>query len=393
MAVLKSWVDINSGSDHAAGLERMADALQQRLQGLEGRLERIAVPPRSGPDGLRLQAGDALRLSFRREAPVQVLFSGHMDTVFGPEHPFQKWRDLGNGRTGGPGIADMKGGLFILVEAVRQFQQTDQTGAVGGEILITADEEVGSTSSLPLILEASRNNHIGLVFESALPGGELVSARMGTGTFQARAWGRAAHTGRDFQNGRNALVALADFALECHALNQSIPEAIVNVGRMVGGGPVNVVPEHAEIWLNIRIGRPETTAAILTALERIRQKILIRHPDVRIDLEGAFTRAPAVETPATRWLHELWNQGEAQLGLALSGKRSTGGSSDGNILSEAGMPYLDGVGIRGGSIHSSDEFALLDSIPEQIAKTVRFLENLAAHPECIQKPPLAGTHP
>jgi glutamate carboxypeptidase len=261
-------------------------------------------------------------------------------------------------------------------------------GSLGGEILITADEEIGSPGSRELLMEAAAWNHLGLVFESALPGGELVCRRKGTGTYRITAQGKSAHTGRDFAAGRNAVVGLAALMIECHKLNEAYPDAIVNVGRISGGGPVNVVPDQAEAWLNLRIGKRETLSQIQTALEQLVESAGRQWEGVHFKLEGEFARPPKEESPADAALHEVWNAAEASLGLPLSGKRETGGSSDGNVFSEAGLPHLDGIGIRGGAIHSPDEFALLDSIPEQINKVVAFLETVAENPERFNRPPV-----
>lgn len=386
---LQAWVNINSGTGHAEGLRLMADALSAVLAGLPGELERISLPPVTALDGSLLRTGDALRFRFNREAPVQVLFSGHMDTVYGKDHPFQSWREEEPGRVRGPGVADMKGGLFILIEAVSQFLGEPGSGALGGEILITSDEEIGSPGSRELLVEAAAGNHLGLVFESALPGGELVSRRKGTGVFRVTASGQSAHTGRDFAQGRNAIVALASFALECHQFNATYPDAIVNLGRLSGGGAVNVVPDQAEAWLNIRMGKTETVGQIEAALRDLLQKTEARWEGVRLGLSGGFSRPPKEESPADARLHALWNQAEGSLGLPGSGKRETGGSSDGNIFAQVGLPHLDGVGIRGGAIHSENEFALLDSIPAQIDKTVAFLKLLASQPGLLQEPPFS----
>jgi glutamate carboxypeptidase len=386
-ATLEHWVNINSGSHHPEGLRLMADALQEHLAELPGRLERIAFPEQEELDGSRIQPGEALRLRFNPDAPVRVLLSGHMDTVYDAGHAFQRLRHIDENRVTGPGVADMKGGLFIMISAVKRFLKTHHDGSLGGEILITADEEIGSPGSRDLLLEAAGWNHLGLVFESALPGGELVCQRKGTGTYRITAQGKPAHTGRDFGAGRNAVVGLADLMVECHQLNEAYPDAIVNVGRMGGGGPVNVVPDRAEAWLNLRAGKRETVPQITSALEGLIQQATAKWNGVSFTLKGEFARPPKEESPADAALHEIWNAAEASLNLPLSGKRETGGSSDGNIFSEAGLPHLDGIGIRGGAIHSPDEFALIDSIPEQINKVVAFLEAIEAKPEQFRMPP------
>jgi glutamate carboxypeptidase len=381
---LEHWVNINSGSGNPDGLQLMADALQEHLSDIPGTLERIPLPCHDNLDGSIQRPGDVLRLRFRPEAPVKVLFSGHMDTVYGPGHSFQRLQQLPDGRVNGPGVADMKGGLLIMIESVKRFLAEDKLGNLGGEILINADEEVGSRGSHALLEEAAHWNDLGLVFESALPGGELVRCRKGTGTFRVTATGKPAHTGRDFESGRSAVVAMSALALACHRLNEEIEDAIINVANFASPGPVNVVPDKAETWLNVRIGRPESAKVVKDAFARLIAETESTWEGVTFTIEGDILRAPKVETPGNAALHELWNGMEEQLGLPLSGKRDTGGSSDGNVLGEAGLPHLDGLGILGGSIHSPEEFAYPESMQTGIDKTVAFLHRLAAQPDCLK---------
>lgn len=375
-ATLEHWVNLNSGSFHPQGLARMADALQEHLALLPGEGERVSLPEQRLPDGTMFRPGDLLRRRFHPEAPVQVLFSGHMDTVYGPESPFQRLETLPDGRLRGPGVADMKGGLLIMLEAVRRFAETPEATFLGGEILITADEEIGSPASRPHIEEAAGRHHLGLVFESALPGGELVCQRKGTGLYRLSAKGRAAHTGRDFESGRNAAVAIADLVLEFHGLNESLPEAILNLTGLASPGPVNVVPADASALLNIRLGPGVTPDEVEAELRRKRDEVGGRRPGIELTIEGGINRPPREESAADARLHAYWNAAEKRRGLPLSGKRATGGSSDGNLLAAKGLPHLDGVGIRGGAIHSEEEFALAEGLPGQIEQTVEFLRLL-----------------
>lgn len=355
----------------------MAELVEEALRGIEGERERIDPAECQLMGGEVFSSGPILRVRFRPEAPVQVLFSGHMDTVYGLESGFQKLQILTDGRLHGPGVADMKGGLLVLIEAVKEFLKRDRQGRIGGEILITSDEEIGSPASHEEIILSAKRNHYGLVFESALPGGELVSARKGTGTFRITAHGKAAHTGRDYWNGRNAIAALASAIGQVHALNAPEEDCILNVGKISGGGAVNIVPDYAEAWINVRSGSIATARGMRTRLEEIIGLVEAEHAGVNLQLEGEFSRPPRVETETCARLHRLWNRAEQRIGLPTSGKRETGGSSDGNLLAEAGLPHLDGVGIRGGAIHSPDEFALAESIGEQIARTVAFLKELS----------------
>lgn len=374
IALLKDWCDINSGSLNKVGLDLMAEALCDALRGIPGRLERIPCKAYQDLDESWVQPGDCLCLHFNENAPIQVLLSGHMDTVFGPEDPFQKCHDEGTVLRG-PGVADMKGGLFILIAALKGFM-ADQPRRVGGKVLINADEEIGSIGSAHLLRSTAQRCHLGLVFESALPDGSLINQRKGTATIRLLASGIAAHTGRDFSKGRNALVAMADLATACHLLNREFPEALLNVGRFSSGGPVNVVPAAAEAWLNIRTDDPGSIQRLITAIEARIDAVRGRHPDIDFAMMTGATRLPRREAAADLRLREIWNKTEARLGLPVSGTRATGGTSDGNIFAEVQLPHLDGVGVLGGDIHSDNEFCLKESIPSRVTQTTAFLRAL-----------------
>lgn len=374
IALLKHWSEINSGSLNKEGLDRMADALSAALRSLPGRLERRPCAAYQDLDDTWIQPGDCLCLHFNEDAPIQVLLSGHMDTVFGPEHPFQKCHEEET-LLRGPGVADMKGGLFILIAALKAFL-IEGPSRIGGTVLINGDEEIGSIGSAELIRSTARRCHLGLVFESALPDGSLINQRKGTATIRLLSKGVAAHTGRDFSKGRNALIAMADLATACHRLNEEFPEALLNVGRFSSGGAVNVVPDAAEAWLNIRTDDAGSLQRLIDAVEARLDAVRERHRDIAFAMKSGATRLPRRETSADLRLRELWNRTEAAHGWPVSGTRATGGTSDGNILAEVHLPHLDGVGVRGGDIHSENEFCLKESIPVQIRKTTAFLRAL-----------------
>lgn len=378
---LKNWINTNSGSLNPAGLRQMADHLAAELVQLPGRLERIPSAPYKDLDGTTVHPGDSLYFHFNESASRHVLLSGHMDTVFGPEHTFQFWSE-DDTCLYGPGVADMKGGLFILMMAAKEFIASGPKH-IGLKILINGDEEIGSPGSSDLLKQAAESCQVGLVFESSLPDGALVHQRKGTATIRLNSHGQAAHTGRDFESGRNALVAMADLVAECHKLNEQFPGVLLNVGSFNSNGPVNVVPDWAEAWINIRTDEADTILQLNDAIEQIIKDVSRRHRDIVFEKETGAVRFAKQETATEKKLHQLWNTAERALGYDPVGKRATGGTSDGNIFAEAGLPHLDGVGVRGGHLHSEKEFCFKESIPDQISKTVAFLELLDREPSSI----------
>ncbi len=197
---------------------------------------------------LKLNGTDAvaLRLRVRPEAPVRILLGGHYDTVYGADHPFQRCTLLDAQTLRGPGVADMKGGLVVMLAALQAFEAAPESHRIGWEVLLGPDEEIGSSARAPRRGVAAARNHVGLVFEPARANGDLVSSRKGTGTFVVTCRGRAAHAGRDPAAGRNAILALAEFLPQADTLNRELPGVMLNVGNIRGGGAVNIVPDWAE---------------------------------------------------------------------------------------------------------------------------------------------------
>ena len=362
---VRTWAAINSGSRNLAGLAHVADTLAEAFSALPGALTlRDPAPVEAmAADGrlVALDHGRNLHLAVRPEAPVQLLFTGHMDTVFGLDHPFQDvfWRE--DGVLGGPGVADMKSGLAILLAALRA---VEAAGApqLGYEVVINSDEEVGSPGSAALIAAAARGKKAALTYEpSALPDGTLAGARPGSGNFSIRIEGRSAHAGRNPEEGRNALLAAADLALRLGALARD--GLSVNPAKIDGGGPNNVVPDHAVLRVNLRPRRPADQAAAQAALDVAIAAVAAQH-DVRIHAHGGFGRAPKPLDAGALALFDLVRRAGTDLGQTI-GWRDSGGVCDGNNIAACGVPVVDAMGARGGAIHSDQEFLIVDSLVER----------------------------
>jgi glutamate carboxypeptidase len=247
---------------------------------------------------------------------------------------------------------------------------------VGWEVLINPDEEIGSPGSAPLLIQAAKRNHLGLVFEPSLPDGNLVGARKGSGNFTVIARGKAAHAGRSPQLGRNAIDALARFIVGLESLDDAGGAITTNVGYVHGGGPVNVVPDLAECRFNVRVTTPDDQRAFEDGRKRLAEEIN-RIEGISLELHGRFTRPPKPLDAKTLKLLEQVAACGRDLGLSLQW-RPTGGACDGNNLAAAGLTTIDSLGVTGGDIHSSDEYILLDSLAERAKLTALLLMKLAA---------------
>jgi glutamate carboxypeptidase len=363
-----AWSAINSGSRNLPGLERMAATLADTFSALPGDLELIDASPVESVDlsgkTIALEHGQNLRVKVRPDAPVQLLFTGHMDTVFAVDHAFQQTKWLEDGVLNGPGVADMKGGIAVLLAALKAIEASDTAERLGYEVIINSDEEVGSLGSAPLIAEAARGKRAALTYEpSALPDGTLAGARPGSGNYSIVVHGRSAHAGRNPEDGRNALVAAADLALRLDGLKRD--GLTVNPARIDGGSPSNVVPDLAVLRVNLR---PRTPAIQSDAEREIEAAVaaVAAERDVRIDLHGGFGRPPKPMTPEMETLFGLVKEAGADLGQSI-GWQSTGGVCDGNNIAACRVPVVDTMGVRGGKIHSMEEFLITQSLGERAA--------------------------
>ncbi|MCD8483308.1 MAG: M20/M25/M40 family metallo-hydrolase [Verrucomicrobia bacterium] len=323
-ATLSHWADIASGTDYTQGVEAFADVLEQAFASLEVTVEREQPAPYASLEGDPVAVGPLLRVRVRPDAPVQILLLGHMDTVYGDGRKSKPCVLHPDGRLVGPGVADMKGGLLVMLESLRLLEKSSLRQRIGWQVLLTPDEETGSHASHAAILAAAREAHVGMVFESSLADGSLIRKRMGNGTFRVHVRGRAAHTGRDFAKGRNAVTAMARIVAAVDDLNGKFEDALFNPGRASGGGALNVVPDSATAWFSVRIG----SVAVQRELEFLLPKLFegFAGDGIEVEWRGGFTRPPAEASSANQALHQKFGDACRSLGLPAPGWRDTGGS-------------------------------------------------------------------
>lgn len=359
-----AWAPVNSGSRNLEGLERMAALLAGAFAPLgEVQVRDPAPATRMLPSGevVPLLHGRNLHLVVRPQAPTRVLLTGHYDTVFGADYPFQqvRWREAGV--LNGPGVADMKGGIAVMLAALGALERSPLASLLGYEVVLNADEEVSSPGSAPLLAECAARVDAGLTFEPALPDGTLAGDRPGSGNFAIHLAGRAAHAGREPEKGRNAIVAAADLALRLAAL--AAPDLKVNVARIDGGGPDNIVPDTAVVRVNLRPATRAAEARAVAALDAAIAGVAAAH-DVAGHRHGSFARPPKPLDANQLRLFSLVRDAGADLGLAI-GWTPAGGVCDGNNLAATGLAVVDTMGVRGGAIHSAEEYLLVESLAER----------------------------
>jgi glutamate carboxypeptidase len=373
-----AWSAINSGTGNLAGLAETATTLADAFSALPGKLALLEADPVESvaTDGAvsTIARGRNLHLTVRPQAPLQVLLTGHMDTVYAADHAFQTSRTLADGTINGPGVADMKGGLAIMLAALQGVEASPLAPRIGYEVVINSDEETGSHGSAALLVRAAQGKIAALTYEPATtPDGVLAGSRPGSGNFSIVVTGRSAHAGRNPEDGRNAILAAADLALRLG--RAAGPGLSVNPARIDGGGPNNVVPDHAILRVNLRPTTPADQARAETLIDAAIGDVMAAH-DVAIHLHGGFARPPKPLDPAAERLFALVRDCGAALGQPISW-RPSGGVCDGNNIAACGVPVVDTMGARGGAIHSPDEFLIPASLPERARLSALVLLTLA----------------
>lgn len=386
MHLTEKWARINSASDNSNGLQTMLKVLSEDFKALNGRQTTLSFPPRkaAGEKGrIKEQCfGQALSIKKRPEAPVQIFFGGHMDTVYPLGSPGQEVvRE--NDRLKGPGTADMKGGLVILLKALEALERSPEADSVGWEILINADEEIGSPGSKSYLIEAAKSKHAGLLFEPSLPDGSFIDKRKGSANFTLIVRGRAAHSGRDFHSGRNAIYALADLIRKTENITDGGRGITVNVGYVEGGGPVNIVPDVAVCKINIRAPTPEDMRDAHEKITEIANSAKSRD-GISCTLFEDSSRLPKLFDEKNKKLFRHYEQCCKRLGIPFH-LRESGGACDGNILSAAGLPVIDSLGARGDKIHTPEEYILSESLVERARLTALFLLEVASGNIVLQR--------
>ena len=378
LARTERWSAINSGTGNLAGLARQAEELAEAFSALSGEIELREPAPVTAmsADGREIEQahGRHLVLRVRPQAEKRFLLTGHMDTVYPADHPFQQGRWLDADTYNAPGAADMKGGLAVILHALLAYERSSAARVVGYDVMINSDEETGSLSSGALIAELARGKAAALTYEpSALPDGTLAHARGGSGNYSVVVTGRSAHAGRNPQEGRNAIVAAAALALELKALEHA--DITINPARIEGGSANNVVPDHAVLRFNIRPKTAEAATAFEQDLRALLRNIEADQ-QVATRLHGGISRLPKPVDARAQKLFDLVADTSAALGRPL-GWQASGGVCDGNNIAACGVPVVDTMGVRGGAIHSPDEYLIVSSLAERAALSAVVLHRLA----------------
>jgi glutamate carboxypeptidase len=359
-------VEQESMSREAQALNRIAENLGERFALTGGAVDLFSDAAR----------GTTLRARFNCSADSaqhhkRLLIVGHLDTVWPigtlAVRPFKVEGD----RAFGPGIFDMKAGVMLAAFATRALAELGRSTRRNVTLLMTCDEETGSTFSRELIEEEARGAHAALVLEPPIPGGTVKTGRKGVGEFELIIHGRPAHAGNDPRAGVSAITELAHQILAINKLNDYERGTTVNVGVASGGVLSNVVPAEARAFIDMRFRTIEDGQRITDAMLNLRPVI----DGARIEVRGGANRPPLVRTVESGKLFEHARELASEIGLDLK-EGSVGGGSDGNFIAALGVPVLDGLGVDGAGAHAEHEHIIVSDIPRRAALLTRLIETI-----------------
>ena len=359
----------------------MAQRLQEDFARIGFELQSAPLPDSHEIDdrgeSLACSTGPVLSCSRRGEQTHQILLMIHYDTVYSKESHFQKCSFIDSERLRGPGVVDAKGGLMVMraaLEAIEKYRLADN---VGLHVLLNPDEEIGSLSSRQVIQSHASQCNIGLVFEPSLASGALAADRKGSGNFAILVRGKSAHAGRNPETGRNAIVHLARIVQEIDQWTNPQLGLSVNVGRVSGGEALNQVPDLAIARVNVRATTQQQASEFVSGLDELSNRF--SKDGYRCSWNGQFQNPPKQLDDRGRRLQQELELAAVEIEQTIRWE-NTGGACDGNKLAAAGLANIDTLGVRGGNLHSDQEWMAVDSIVEKAKLVTSLVSRYANHP-------------
>jgi glutamate carboxypeptidase len=352
LADLERLVNIDCGSYTPAGVDEVGRFVAGFLADLGATVE-----VRPDPAG---RLGATVIGTLGGSAPgARLLLIGHMDTVFDPGTAAERPFAVADGIATGPGVTDMKSGLLAGLYAIRALVRRGPLPFERLTFVANPDEEIGSPTSTPHIIELAATADACLVLECARANGDIVSSRKGILDARIHVRGRAAHAGVEPEKGRSAILAAADLVGRLHALNGRWDGVTVNVGVIAGGTRPNVVPERCTLEVDVRAIRREDLETAEAAISELLGELSV--PDTTAELEPMAHWWPMEKLERSGRLVEHARALAERLGFSIR-DAATGGASDANTTAGLGVPSLDGLGPIGGNDHSPAEYLEVTSI-------------------------------
>ena len=370
LAELSRHVDMNTGTGNIDGLNQYRDLLESELSslGLSTQTHSSAPLEVLTCEGGQVNIADHLSATLTGGDGQKVLINGHMDTVFSADDEFQSLKIEDDGTLKGPGVADMKGGIVIMLNALRAIKDQGLLDDVNLTVLFNSDEEIGSLGSRELIETLAKQHDIGLVFEGSY--NNLVTrARKGLGQARLKVTGRESHAGGAHEEGVSANLELAHKVVNIEALTDYSEKLTVNTGVMAGGEKRNTVPGCADAYVDMRFPTREGGDQLKEGIQKIagtQYTSNAKYPGLPKTESWAVLHRPV--KPQHPKVDSLIGQAmgiSVLVGDPIAGTRYSGGGTDGSIAQGVGLPTMDSLGMDGKGAHSSREMSTVKSLIER----------------------------
>jgi glutamate carboxypeptidase len=363
-SILKLLVETESPSHDKAAVDRVGAIIRGEARRLGAQVE--SLPNEEAGDHVLCRFPSSRGIGDGGEGGFLLLC--HMDTVFPlgtlDQIPYRE----AEGKIFGPGTLDMKAGIVIALAAIEEAQTPGLNRPV--TLLCTSDEEIGSLTSRQHIERLAKESALVLVLEPGLVDGSLKTWRKGVGEFRVKTKGRAAHAGVDHQQGRNAIEEMAHQVIAIQKLTDYSKQTTLNVGVIKGGTVSNVVPEHAEVQVDVRVMQPGEWQRLESQMKRLTPVL----EGTSLEIAGDLNRPPMPFDGTMKATFEKAKSIAAQAGMELTAG-GTGGASDANFVAPLGIPVLDGMGAVGEGAHSEREYIFVDSLDKRAKLVAALLKN------------------
>lgn len=368
LALLERIVNINSGTMNFAGVRQVGDILRAHFDTLGFTTRWV--------DGAAFHRAGHLIAEHVGPGP-KILLIGHLDTVFEPASPFQRFERLDDSTARGPGVIDMKGGDVILLYALRALRDAGMLDKMNVTVVYDGDEEEAGTpvdAARRALVDAATGARVALGFEDgAADPKTAVISRRSAGSWTLRTTGHPAHSSQIFKPevGAGAVYEASRILHEFYARLSTEQYLTFNPGLALGGtllkvdstgtdgsasGKRNVVAEHMEVTGDLRTLSPAQHARA----KRTMQDIVSHHlPQTSATIEFDDGYPPMAPTDGNRRLLAMYDRASRDLGFGsvVAVDPSRAGAADVSFVASKVPMIIDGIGLSGHDDHTEKETA------------------------------------
>lgn len=311
------------------------------------------------------EEGKALIAEIPGDSRAPVLLLGHMDTVFPVGEAARRPFTVEGSRVTGPGALDMKGGVAVMLSALKALHSAGFSGRPL-KVILVSDEEIAHNGSKATVMLQREARGCAACFncETGYEDNSLVIGRKGGVVFKAAVHGIAAHAGNNPRQGRSAIWEMAKKIDDIQNMTDWDKGITFNVGTIKGGTVSNAIPDYCEVEGDIRFQDPDISPLVKEELLKVLNHTYIEGTKTELLLyhEGML---PMKMTEENRKLFEFVKKTGEENGIPVSEGKLVGGGSDSGYVVYAGVPTVCAMGVKGRFNHTRDEYALKDSLFER----------------------------